>query len=388
MALSGDRTRCRKLKEDKQTADIIARMFLEVDGEEEQEEHGFVTDDDIFLPKLFCQIGDRANGWNYKNIREATELYLSVLGGGKGGRLSLGDKTKPRPAWFDKNVWLKFKSVATASMEENIDIIKEIFRYYNLNPKVHCIFPLEEEEQVEEDMFGDVGEEIVGEGEGEEVLEEGEAQFEELLAMVAEGTTVEEEEEDDEVDQMRLGEVEDVFGNMEDRKERSAGRVEAKEDFQDEDTPPDFYLDGEDFESDPDQTMKENVIENVKETVVEDYESEPRETATVTETVSGPPCPLGPPGPQKNQKRVEGANANESMETNTDKLPDPEIVSETGLKRKKRFNMFERHVENKEKAKTTKTTDLINENITEEKDKSQSKQTTKVKKVIRKKIIN
>ena len=49
--------------------------------------------------------------------------------------------------------------------------------------------------------------------------------------------------------------------------------------------------------------------------------------------------------------------------------------------------MFKRHVENKEKAKTTKTTDLINENITEEKDKSQSKQTTKVKKVIRKKII-
>ena len=188
--VSGDRTRCRKLKEDKQTADIIARMFLEVDGEEEQEEHGFVTDDDIFLPKLFCQIGDRANGWNYKNIREATELYLSVLGGGKGGRLSLGDKTKPRPAWFDKNVWPKFKSVATASMEENIDIIKEIFRYYNLNPKVHCIFPVEEEEQVEEVMFGDVGEEIVGEGEGEEVLEEGEAQFEELLAMMAKGTAV------------------------------------------------------------------------------------------------------------------------------------------------------------------------------------------------------
>ena len=39
--------------------------------------------------------------------------------------------------------------------------------------------------------------------------------------------------------------------------------------------------------------------------------------------------------------------------------------SETGLKRKKIFYMFERHVEKKEKPMTSNTNDLLNENNTQ-----------------------
>ena len=49
--------------------------------------------------------------------------------------------------------------------------------------------------------------------------------------------------------------------------------------------------------------------------------------------------------------------------------------------------MFERHVEKKEKPNTSNTKDLLNENNTQQQDISQSKQTTKVKKIIKKKVI-
>ena len=57
------------------------------------------------------------------------------------------DKSK-RPPWFDNRVWRKFTHPSKASLDDNKDVILSIFKYFNLDPKVHNKFEPEEEDMV------------------------------------------------------------------------------------------------------------------------------------------------------------------------------------------------------------------------------------------------
>ena len=81
-------------------------FFMEVDEQEEDEHHEFVRDDEPFL-RLFCQVGDKSKGWCAKTIQMFVEVVLTKLEGGRSGHQRFSDKTTPRPAWFNKNVWPK-----------------------------------------------------------------------------------------------------------------------------------------------------------------------------------------------------------------------------------------------------------------------------------------
>jgi len=309
IVVSGDRTRHRKLKGDQEVEETIKRMFFDVDEEEEYEEHEFVTDnDDVEIPKLFCQIGDKANGWKHKNVRDATELYLSIMGGGKGGRLSLGDKTKPRSAWFDIHVWPKFQKLNKASMEEMTDIIKGIFSYFNLKPKIHCRFPLEEqEEQDEQDEQNEQDEqEEQEEGEVPSKVAEDEVEDEDEHATVAEGTVEEEEFQDGDVPT----EVAEEQGKEQEQEEEEVPSKVAEEDKEDEEVPSNQVAEG---------TVEEEALQE------SDILSEPD---------------LG----------VE----------DTEDLLDTATHLEPGRTRKKRFDMFEK----KEKAKQNMTNKLVKDKNT------------------------
>ena len=49
-----------------------------------------------FIPKLWCQIGDKANGWGVKQAEKMAQLLLTIMDAGQGGSITLSNKTKPR----------------------------------------------------------------------------------------------------------------------------------------------------------------------------------------------------------------------------------------------------------------------------------------------------
>ena len=144
--------------------DYLRNLFL---GPEEDREMEFATDEDrvdpkMFIPKLFCQVGDKRNGWHSKTVQNFATLLLTILSGGQGGKLSISDKSSPKPAWF-RGSWLTYTNPATASIEANTDVIKGIFQHYNLDPKFHNLKPVHEEIEEGEVAGGAEMEEEVGE---------------------------------------------------------------------------------------------------------------------------------------------------------------------------------------------------------------------------------
>ena len=68
-------------------------------------------------------------------------LLFNLLGAGKGGPVSLADKSR-KPAVFSNKVnWKKFHSPSHSTMVENVDLIKGIFAHFNLDIRTHCKFP-------------------------------------------------------------------------------------------------------------------------------------------------------------------------------------------------------------------------------------------------------
>ena len=128
----------------------------------------FVTDeveDPVYIiPKLFCQIGDKANGWGVKPVEKMAMLLLTALDAGQGGSVTLSDKSKAKPAWFNNDAgWSKYTQPSSATLEENTDLILGIFRFHGLDPKTHNLRPLEEEsDEVDGDL--DEAEDEVDEG--------------------------------------------------------------------------------------------------------------------------------------------------------------------------------------------------------------------------------
>ena len=104
--LSGDNVRLRKVQDaDPVIINYLRSLFLEAEDETELK---FETDEDKetpkkFIPKLFCQVGDRENGWHSKTEERYATLLLTILSGGQGAKFNLSDKTSPKPAWFCGN---------------------------------------------------------------------------------------------------------------------------------------------------------------------------------------------------------------------------------------------------------------------------------------------
>ena len=82
--MSGDKARLRKLHDaDPVIMDYLRNLFL---GPEEDREMEFATDEDrgdpkMLIPKLFCQVGDKRNGWHSKTVQNFPTLLLTILSG-------------------------------------------------------------------------------------------------------------------------------------------------------------------------------------------------------------------------------------------------------------------------------------------------------------------
>ena len=71
--MSGDKVRLRKIQEaDPIIIDYLRNLFM---GAEEEEEMEFGTNEEKVnpkksIPKLFCQVGDKTNGWHSKTAQK------------------------------------------------------------------------------------------------------------------------------------------------------------------------------------------------------------------------------------------------------------------------------------------------------------------------------
>ena len=148
VVLSGDAKSVKKLQEAVPILDWLKEILEENSDIVENPE--FVTDEvedpAYLIPKLFCQIGDKANGWRVKPVEKMAMILLTALDAGQGGSVTLSDKSKAKPAWFNNDAgWSKYTQPSSATLEENTDLILGIFRFHGLDPKTHNLRPSEEE---------------------------------------------------------------------------------------------------------------------------------------------------------------------------------------------------------------------------------------------------
>ena len=127
-----------------------------------------------FVLKLFCQVGDKKRGWVAKPVEKMASLLLTIMDAGQGGSITLSDKSKPKPDWFNANAgWNSYTQPALATFEENTDVIVGIFKYYGIDPKKHNFFPVEEEtEQTEPNTATEAAEDNVEEYQQNQIEEE------------------------------------------------------------------------------------------------------------------------------------------------------------------------------------------------------------------------
>ena len=80
--LSGDHVRLGKVQDaDPVIINYLRSLFLEAEDETELK---FETDEEKethkkFIPKLFCQVGDKENGWHSKTVERYATLLLMIL---------------------------------------------------------------------------------------------------------------------------------------------------------------------------------------------------------------------------------------------------------------------------------------------------------------------
>ena len=144
IVLGGDSRTVTRATRNKPLLEAIKQLLEDARGEEddeEEQEYIYKSTEEVVIPPLFAQIGDKAHGWASKTVEVYLVLLLNILGAGKGGTVSLTDKSK-KPAWFTSKVnWKKFQSPSHSTMVENVDLIKGIFEHFNLDVKTHCKFP-------------------------------------------------------------------------------------------------------------------------------------------------------------------------------------------------------------------------------------------------------
>ena len=130
--MCGDKGTMTRVKKDSAMEKAIKDMFLE-DLEKEDEVQEFVTDEQIFLPPLFCPFRNFSKGWAAKFVEKTALLYLHILD--VQGRTGRQDRRQMAPpGWWPKN--LAFQNSfqpCHASKEDNENIIISIFNYFSLD---------------------------------------------------------------------------------------------------------------------------------------------------------------------------------------------------------------------------------------------------------------
>ena len=142
-----------RIKEAGPVLEFSEEIMLGNDDHLDQPEYATNESEDpaSFIPKLWCQIGDKANGWGVKQAEKMAQLLLTIMDAGQGGSITLSNKTKPRPMWFNKDAnWSKYTQPSSATLEENTDVIKGIFQFHGLDPRIHNLRPINEDEEEEE----------------------------------------------------------------------------------------------------------------------------------------------------------------------------------------------------------------------------------------------
>ena len=122
VVLSGDSESVKKLQKAAPILEFLQEILQKNTDTIESPE--FVTDDaedPVLIPKLFCQIGDKANGWGVKPVEKMAMLLLTVMDAGQGGSVTLSDKSKAKPAWFNNDAgWRKYTQLSSATFEEKL----------------------------------------------------------------------------------------------------------------------------------------------------------------------------------------------------------------------------------------------------------------------------
>ena len=127
VVVSGNIESVRRIKEAGPVLEFLEEIMLGNDDHLDQPEYATNESEDpaSFIPKLWCQIGDKANGWGVKQAEKMAQLLLTIMDAGQGGSITLSNKTKPRPIWFNKDAnWSKYTQPSSATLEENTDITR------------------------------------------------------------------------------------------------------------------------------------------------------------------------------------------------------------------------------------------------------------------------
>ena len=132
--MCGDKGTIRKVKKDSALEKAIKDIFLE-DLENEEDIEEFVTDEQMFLPPLFCPFRDLSKGWGSKFAEKTALLYLHILDvKGKTGSGKQDRRLMAPPVWWPENVTFRTSfNPSNASKEENENIIISIFNFFGLN---------------------------------------------------------------------------------------------------------------------------------------------------------------------------------------------------------------------------------------------------------------
>ena len=150
VVVTGDSVRMQKLQANPEALDLIKSFF---NGDNENVELKFEKDEEIYIPPFFCPVGDVQNGYHHKNVERFLVVLLNILDSGKvGGSKTANKERNPiPPPWFtDKVGYLNWKNPSYSNIGDNLDIIKGIFEYFNLDINTHCKnLPIEQHEEEE-----------------------------------------------------------------------------------------------------------------------------------------------------------------------------------------------------------------------------------------------
>ena len=87
VVVSGNIESVRRIKEAGPVLEFLEEIMLGNDDHLDQPEYATNESEDpaSFIPKLWCQIGDKANGWG---VNQAKKLLLTIMDPGQGGSIT------------------------------------------------------------------------------------------------------------------------------------------------------------------------------------------------------------------------------------------------------------------------------------------------------------
>ena len=103
LIVSGDSYSVRKINEAGPILEYLEEILLLNEAPEEGRRYVCQGEEnnEEFIPKLFCQVGDKKRGWAAKPVEKMASLLFTIMDAGQGGSITLSDKSKPKPDWFN-----------------------------------------------------------------------------------------------------------------------------------------------------------------------------------------------------------------------------------------------------------------------------------------------